>query len=175
MEHSSVRRFCIECLLCFIECDQLQAYIQEHCLDDQALPNVHHVATPSNVPTSLIVEKESSAETMLEAKRKALKLYEKYIACGGSDLQINICSRLRTQFDDLFNYRHKHGAHEVNLQDLVLLFERVKREMLEYMVQSFRRFKNKADYVAILPLISMQDGTSKIEEIEVVTIGATSS
>lgn len=100
------------------------------------------------------VASNSDDELLCDAKLVANMLYKKYIEVG-SELEINIAAGLRKRLRDTLSDKDKlMKNNNINLNELLLLFEKPKDEMKSLLNFSHTRFKGKAEYAKIVEILS---------------------
>eukprot|EP01084_Bolivina_argentea_P155635 271209_1 len=142
--------YSMECLLSVIEFIQFQKYIidrDELNIDQNILKNeilFIDIEFPSNVPMSGIVNRnddEYQNDRMLEYKKKAYNLWEKYIE-ERSYFEINISALQRDKLNDtLSSLRLLKKNKDITVNDMVLMFEDSKQEMIKLIGYSLSRFQ----------------------------------
>ena len=158
MVHLS-KEYSMELLLSYIEMTQFQKYIAKYMKDhdcdvkdiDIALPNF-----PDNIPMSEIIEAEeeivivgdtdSDDRFIDNAKIKAHKIYNKYIR-QGSEFEVNISSAERGRLANLLHKLEVLMSYNMNLRDLMLLFEKCKMEMKLLQSFSCTRFRSDSEFI----------------------------
>ena len=83
------------------------------------------------------------------AKIKAHKLYNKYIAVG-SEFEINISSNERNNLRNILSNLESLLSYNINITDLMKLFESCKNEMIALQSHSLYRFKYTNEYASIV-------------------------
>lgn len=100
------------------------------------------VFAPS-VPKSDIIYGEEETN-MLSFRKRALCLYRKYIE-EGSEFEVNIGSKMRQKLRDLMQDGEEwmDEEREVDVVELVTVFDDVMREMIKLLQSSKDRFQSK--------------------------------
>ena len=153
------KEYSMELLLSYIEITQFQQYIAEQMEPSQLKgAGIHLIVFPSNIPQSEIIEcKEEftiQAESEMDrddifinnAKIKSHKLYNKYIK-SGSEFEVNIPSEERYKLSNMLDKLDLLLSYNMNLVDLLLLFEECKQEMKVLQTFSLSRFKNHTEFI----------------------------
>lgn len=150
-------RYSMECLLSFIEIKQYQNYLIENdtnnILTEEQINNVkleNEIGFASNIPMSEIVERSfesKDADQMFSFKMKAYKLYKKYIEVD-SEFEINISSSERTKFAFIANLS-SFLKMNININDLLILFQESKKQMRLLLMYSLTRFKVTPEFEQI--------------------------
>ena len=144
----------MECLLSYIEFTQFHQYLLQLMPSYEAINIRKHQELPSNVPDAAIIctetpstskgktdELEPSEVRLKSAKRRAYKLYTKYIAIG-SAYEINISYVMRTELSNILGAKHElMHRPDISLTTLYELFVEPKDEMFQLLSFSFVRFK----------------------------------
>ena len=154
----------MECLLSYIEITQYQKYLINKMDECQCndIPEIKLINFPSSVPISAIIDQneEKMDDNNMDnkkfviycAKLKAHKLYEKYVGFD-SELQMNISAKMKKPLDDILSDIKILINCNINLSDLLLLFEDSKLEMYQLLTYSFDRFKaNKSEFNQIIEI-----------------------
>ena len=162
------KEYSMELLLSYIEMTQFQKYILDYIKENGANtdkdmetePNIELVNFPANIPLSeiiegkeeIIIEFESDTDInddggfIDNAKIKAHKLYNKYVKIG-SEFEINISSAERHKLSNLLDKLDVLMSYNMNLRDLLLLFQDCKSEMKLLQTFSLTRFKNDTEFL----------------------------
>ena len=155
MVHLS-KEYSMEILLSYIELNQFQSYLIENIkseLEQVSMDIIDVVTFPDNIPQSEIIygEKElilvdtisgnHKDDPFLDnAKIKAHRLYKKYIK-QGSEFEINISSTERLRLTNLLGDLDVLLSCNVQLKDLLLIFENCKQEMRVLQTFALARYK----------------------------------
>ena len=168
MVHLSTE-YSMECLLSYIEFSQYQKYVvnKMNMNDNEMRENdVELINMPDNIPISEIIEDNLEQEGVIDgvnndnnnssatfddkfldnAKIKAHKLYKKYIKTG-CEFEINISSLERGKLFDLLDCMDSWMSYNVNLKDLLMIFEDCKKEMRMLMSYALERFKRSTEFI----------------------------
>ena len=158
MVHLS-KEYSMEILLSFIEFNQFQKYIRTQMeRNGIEIPDGIELSEfPANVPKSQIVEGTADDIVMIidsnkddtfidNAKIKAHQLYQKYVK-PGSEFEINISFQERNKLSNLLDKLDVLLSCNVNLTDLLSLFEECKGEMKLLLQWSLTRFKNEGEFL----------------------------
>ena len=86
-----------------------------------------------------------------EAKIMAHKLYSKYIA-SGSEFEINITSQNRMRLIHELGDLESLMSSALTAEDLLLVFEESKKQMIGFMRDSFRRFRGTPEFDTVKSL-----------------------
>lgn len=150
------KEYSMEVLLAYIEFNQFQRYIAEQMNRNEIPTDIDFIKFPANIPQSEIIEGKKDEIVMIidtdgdedrfisRAKIKAHKLYVKYIK-SGSEFEINISSSERNNLSNLLNNLAVLLACNVNLRDLIFLFDECKEQMKLLLSFSLSRFKDMND------------------------------
>merc|ERR1712154_454983 len=98
------------------------------------------------IPKSSIVyqdEQESLDEEqhfVYAVKLSSYEIYKKYVATG-CELEINISSESRQYYVRKMQKEHVWMEYEIEMQDLIAIYDQVIDEMFKLMTHSFSRFK----------------------------------
>lgn len=108
------------------------------------------IVLPNNIPFSKILsekENDDKISHITANKRRAYRLYQKYIAVG-SELEINISGADRTRISNLLcdKVTLMNNNDEKLIDKICDLFDTCRREMKCLMEQSFIRFKKETEY-----------------------------
>eukprot|EP01084_Bolivina_argentea_P157261 274044_1 len=165
--------FSIELLLSYIECTQFEQFLLDkinefEASNEEELPSlsIDDIIKNSNIPQSDILECNPTLrgsntsnsiainKTLRDAKLRAHKLYNKYI-CVGSEFEINLSSIMRKTITNVLGNK-KQLVHNknINLSDLLLLYEKPKQEMRRYLNYSYTRFKYQKEFEQIIQLFA---------------------
>ena len=148
---------------------QFQNYILNDAKDQveqTTLDKLKFYDIPANVPQSVFISearklhaKNSENTSIMEAKTISCGLYDKYVE-NDTVMEINISSELRGELKGLLADKQALMELEnVNLDDLLLLWEKPKQEMLTLLDYSFSRFKTKSEYKTVVEMVT--DGINK--------------
>merc|ERR1712217_315865 len=92
-------------------------------------------------------------KTLLDIKKKAHALYNKYIKTG-SPFEVNIGYAMRLSLREKLEDKKKlEEDATLGLAQLIELFDGVKRDMRRYMVHSFVRLKSGADSEKLMVIL----------------------
>ena len=129
---------------------------QHHLLKDyevDADEHVNIVEFPENVPPSTIVsgkwamKNDEELKILHDPKTKARKLYKKYVKTG-SEFEINIKSETRRRVSMILdNWTHLLDNYDITVDDLFLIFNDCKEQVMTLLNHSLVRFKDETDYV----------------------------
>ena len=164
MQHLSTE-FNVECALALTEIIQYQQLIYSYCEQNEIMDyrqNENEVKLfktlefDENIPKSDIIYGDGFDFMSMDrnmfydcCKRKALLLYEKYIK-SGSDLEIMIDYETQKVLMNLMQNKHIEWMQiemkEINLIELMYLFETVGNEMYILMIDSYQRFVETSNY-----------------------------
>lgn len=116
---------------------------------------------PDNIPLSSIIPQtevvkpkgEADGDYMVKYKECALKLFDKYIKTG-AQFEINISYVEHERLCGLFDDMNTLLELNMNLKDLLLLFEPSKRAMFKLLGFSLTRFKTKDDFKNVQQALS---------------------
>ena len=124
-----------------IEADELR--LIDTCQTDVDLDTdgIHRQENSDNAQKYSRTKPATQNDTFLhDAKMKAYKLYHKYIKVG-SEFEINIPSRERVRLSNLLGDMDKVLSWNVEMEDLLVLFEECKKEMRVLQTFALARFK----------------------------------
>eukprot|EP01084_Bolivina_argentea_P149660 261411_1 len=139
MNHLSTE-YSMEILLCCIEIMQYQNYVKEFITD---FGNVEDVQFPINTPISEILMDSNDKSVTENAKKKAHKLYKKYI-CEFAEFEVNISGTMRDLFKETFeDLDQLISDTSIGVNELYMVFEECKTEMISLQLISFERFKRE--------------------------------
>ena len=129
-----------------------QQFVASKLSVDPSRCGVEFVEFPPNIPISEIVEQEDVEITehkkMKRAKNMAVRLYMKYVAVG-SEYEINISSAERMALTNNVGNVDVLLSMDVEAEQLFLLFEHCKTEMMGLMEQQFSHFRYSPDFAQI--------------------------
>lgn len=156
MVHLS-KEYSMEILLSFIEMNQYQQHIAEQ-MKHEISDNINLFNFADNIPKSEIIRFQGKTDDIVmvidtdgedtfldNAKIKAHKLFNKYIK-QGSEFEINISSQERRKLSNLLHELDVLLSHNINLQELLLLFEPCKKQMKLLLQWSLTRFKTETEF-----------------------------
>ena len=159
-------RLCTECLSSLIEINQFQKYVIEKLDQNQInkdLSNIKITEFPKNIPISSIIEDDELDERdttnkdntdLFQAKLKAHKLYKKYIE-DGCKYEINISFGIKQPLINILHCKKLLlNNNNINLLELILLFESIKSEMKKLLMSSFDRFRHENEFEIIMKLFN---------------------
>ena len=173
----SSHRYSIECLISFLEMQQFQKWVIDAIShldmeqDNEILQRINVVDIHADIPQSefiecVTVDMTDSDDVLCNAKLSALYLYEKYIKVG-SELEINISSTIRKEMRNILGDKEKLMNHvNVNLNDLLLLFDKLITEMRLLLTYSHTRFKQKPEYAKIIQIFA-KIKTSDVHPVDI--------
>eukprot|EP01084_Bolivina_argentea_P144088 252890_1 len=185
------KEFSIELILSYIEFYQFQEFClneinsvkiiihtddKREIMDTQPHVETMHMNDLKNVPKSQIVHETCSSikfdltnlhkQILADSKMKAHELYNKYIA-QGSKFEINISDKMRKKLinilEDKDNLMNKIN---INLADLVKLFEEPKNEMKMLLQYSYERFKDSEEYEEVIKILRPQTMVTDMEILD---------
>lgn len=123
------------------------------------LKDIHIIQFPTSIPKSSILsesiqchellqlhmggysdETSQSFDHLFDLKKRAHKLYHKYIKIG-AEYEVNISSKMRDPIMDILNDFSTFATIDIYHQELILLFNEVKQEMKVLLEFSLSRFK----------------------------------
>ena len=160
----------MEILLSLIEIQQFQQYTMNKMDDEetkQSLQNkIRFITFPDYVPLSEILEEKQinndDEDIMKKCKFAAHKIYNKYIEIG-SEYEINISHQQREPLTSILcNLQTLNNLNNINLNDLCLLFEESKNEMVLLLIFSMKRFMNHSNFKQIAKIINDNNNTLKV-------------
>ena len=134
--HWMYREFSSEVILCFIELVQFKEFLIKRVEETSQEQIECEYSFYENMPKSSIVfNEEKNIEHDEEYKTIAHKLYIKYIQMY-SEHEINISSLLRQRYQAL-----EAGNWNVDIREMVNVFDRVIEEMFVFIRESYGRFE----------------------------------
>eukprot|EP01084_Bolivina_argentea_P203937 348229_1 len=142
MVHLS-KEYSMEILLSTIEIIQFQELLKEYITDDEIINKVTCICLPETIPISQIVkqqEKQDNNNVLLCAKIKAYNLFNKYIE-SMSEFEINIPGNMRDKVISELRDLDELMSSNLNINDLFLIFEDCKNEMISLMTFALDRFR----------------------------------
>ena len=133
----------MENLLAFIEFTQFQLYLKENM---DVTIQMEPVRFPSNIPMSVILEEKKNESVVCDAKIKAYRIYEKYVAVG-SEFEINVSFDARQKaveilddLDMLLENKKVTGNH------LFQVFMDCSEEIWYLLMASYGRFRKQPEF-----------------------------
>eukprot|EP01084_Bolivina_argentea_P313896 543648_1 len=144
--------YSMELALSLIEIVQFQKYIQQHS-DELNVCGVS-VQLALSVPISKIIEekenipKEFDDKFMYNVKIKAHKIYNKYVKVG-TEFEINISAEERNKISNILDNLNQLMNYNINYDDMYLIFEETKKEMLMLLSLSLERWKHQPEYTSL--------------------------
>ena len=90
-------------------------------------------------------EKSDTLDDMFDLKLRAYKLYQKYVE-DGVEFAINVSGKQRDDIVDIVDDFSTFTMMDMSHQELVMLFDEVKKEMLMLLDISFMRFKTSPEW-----------------------------
>ena len=150
----------MENLLAFIEFSQ----IQKHLMEKTEIESSRMIMEfPSNIPLSSILATKQSDDTMVDLKKKAHDIYEKYVSVG-SEFEINISSDVRQKAANMFGDLHLLLDNKsITGQDIFDVIDGCKWEIWELLLGAQFRFRMQPEYDEFkLEEISEQSPTVEI-------------
>ena len=155
----------MEILLSCIEIMQYQTYLREHVDDGDILDLVDDVMFPENIPISKIVSStikndlngtnhghQETEKLLRKAKNDAYKLFEKYIMIG-SEFEVNISGVMRDGlYDQLSNLELLMDNDAIGVNELFVMFEECKKEMIALQTISLSRFRLEDEFANLQSL-----------------------
>eukprot|EP01084_Bolivina_argentea_P161792 281604_1 len=139
----------MENLLSYIEFTNYQRHLLKEYSED-ILDNNHIklIEFAENVPSSLIVESKWAFgfnDKLHNPKIKAYKIYQKYIKIG-SEFQINISSNQRKKVTKILNNYHLLlENNDIDINDLICIFNDCKQQVGTLLNHSLTRFKDESN------------------------------
>ena len=144
-------------MLSFIEMSQFQNYLIENDNEQRISPDViakirlgNDMEFAKNIPISEIVEREFKCKNdgqMSKLKMKVYQIYKKYIEVG-SEFEINISSLQRSELKYIANLSSFLQLN-INMDDLVMVFQDCKETMRLLLMYSLARFKSTKEFEEI--------------------------
>ena len=152
----------MECLLSVIEIMQFQEYILK--LEATEKDNIQMIKFHANIPISNIIEHDDNAnntQSKLESvKIMAYIIYGKYIE-PGARFEVNISWTMRAQLtQSLGNLDVILANDEMDLEQLLMIFEECKKEMVMLLKYSLGRFRNQPAYDELASIFDDNDDYS---------------
>ena len=129
--------FSMEILLSLLEIHQFQDYIMKSDKMEIVNDEIEILELTDDLPRSVIVYDEE-----LSLNEKALKIWQKYII-EGAEYEINISWLLRNQVNEEMDGEE---YKKLNEEQLLILFEKCKLEMIQLLQYSHDRFKYVEEY-----------------------------
>ena len=157
--HYTLYRYSIECLASYIEVQQFQQYLMRHTSEMVDIINVHSDIPQSSIIANALLSAKDD-DILQSVKLMAYKLYHKYIKIGAT-LEINISAKLRRKFEIILDDEQKLMNLGINFDDLLLLFEQIKHEMILLLKYSHRRFQQKEEYRKMIHCLSNNTPSSR--------------
>lgn len=148
-------------MVSFIEIEQYQGWIMKNIIRNSKTTEVNHIPLnivklfdiSPDIRQSAFLEQVADDDVVENTKLIAFKLYKKYIEVG-SELEINISALLRNELKDILSDKERLMNNiNINLNELLLLFEKSKDEMRLLLNYSLDRFKQKAEYMEIIEIM----------------------
>ena len=133
----------MENLLAFIEFTQFQRYLTEN-MDVTVEADI--IEFPSNIPLSAILEEKIDMNIVRDAKTKAFRIYQKYVAVG-SEFEINVSYESREKAKSILSDLHKLLRDKRMTSDVLFkMFEDCRQEIWMLLIRSYWRFRSQPEF-----------------------------
>eukprot|EP01084_Bolivina_argentea_P099121 178188_1 len=148
MQHLS-KEFSLECLLSLIEVSQFENYLindEIHEIKEEIINKVNganFIDFSESIPMSSIVESTDDLDA------KAYKIYQKYIAVG-SEFELNIPGDMKQKW--IRKVAVQWGETKIDVNELMLLLEDVRREMRLLLTFSLMRFMKTIEFGSVIEM-----------------------
>ena len=159
----------MECLLSYVEFAQYRREVITNLIARQIL-NVNELKElpklpfilPTTVPKSSIVYSrpfdphDDMKDFKQQIKRKAFRLFHKYIAIG-AEYEINISSKLRREYVNLMGNIDTFLLDSTTPKELLVIFDACCSEMIYILTDAFRRFTTTTQFLKLSDLIFVKN------------------
>ena len=150
------REFSMKLLLAFVECMQFQKYVFTNIeIDGDVIASylfneveLYDDIIKSDIVYSPTNEFGKNDNDIAEYKRKATKLYEKYIEYG-SEYEILITKSMRQNMSDVMSHLDWINDDEYNMNDVLKLFNECCIEIYRILLMGFGRFQATKQYTKL--------------------------
>jgi len=123
----------------------------------RGIPRSEILIQMTSVATSRELPLSPEQKTLLDIKKRAHILYEKYIKVG-SPFEVNIGHQIRASLKQKLEDKRKlEEDKQLGLSQLIALFDDVKKDMKRYMVHSFGRFKTGPHWQTLIAILDKDD------------------
>eukprot|EP01084_Bolivina_argentea_P041032 75716_1 len=147
------KEYSMELSLSLIEMVQFQEYVEQN--SNNLSVSVVSVELAVSVPISKIIEEKEDIpqdfedKCMYNVKIKAHKIYNKYVKVG-SEFEINISAEQRNEMKNILDNLNQLMNYNVKYNDMYLIFEESKKEMLILLNSSLMRLKRRPEYMSLV-------------------------